>query len=136
LTKIIETKVTIKNGNELWNALTAVSEKFAKKALRAALYAGSEVIRLEIGKRAPKDTGRLEAHIAAKTTISAKQEAGKTQIGPGRSAWYAGFLEFGTRKMAARPFIRPAFDSVKQAALNAFVNKMREIFNEEMSKVK
>ena len=44
------------------------------------------------------------------------------------TAYYAGFVEFGTRKMAARPYMRPAFnqfypelqDAIAAAAANAF----------------
>jgi HK97 gp10 family phage protein len=34
-----------------------------------------------------------------------------------RSLWYWKFVEFGTEKMAARPFIRPAFEAMKMDAL-------------------
>jgi len=37
-----------------------------------------------------------------------------------KGAWYWHFVEFGTVKMPAHPFIRPAFDAVKDEALNEF----------------
>lgn len=135
MTKLIETRVTIKGGEELFQAMTARGEKFAKKGLRAALYAGSEVLRKAIGSFCTaKRTGFLAEHIGAKTTISSKQEAGITQVGPVRKAFYAGWIEFGRKKQSARPFIRPAFDANKDRALDAFTNKLREIFEDEMSK--
>lgn len=39
---------------------------------------------------------------------------------PGSSPGWWWWLEFGTSKIAARPFIRPAFESQKGAALEAF----------------
>ncbi len=41
-------------------------------------------------------------------------------------AYYGRFLEFGTAKMAARPFLRPAFDARSGEALGIFTDKLRE----------
>jgi HK97 gp10 family phage protein len=41
-----------------------------------------------------------------------------------RDAFYWRFLEFGTVKMAARPFMRPAFDVSSQQALSLITNKL------------
>lgn len=42
------------------------------------------------------------------------------------SSLYAVFLEFGTRKMAPRPFVRPALMSEKAEAARDALNKLRE----------
>jgi HK97 gp10 family phage protein len=39
----------------------------------------------------------------------------------GATADYASFNEFGTRRMAAQPFIRPAFDANQQRLLDALL---------------
>jgi len=39
----------------------------------------------------------------------------------GATADYAGYIEFGTRRMAAQPFIRPAFDANQQRLLDAIL---------------
>ena len=36
-----------------------------------------------------------------------------------QDAFYARFVEFGTVKMAARPFLRPAFEAKKGEAVDA-----------------
>jgi HK97 gp10 family phage protein len=41
-------------------------------------------------------------------------------------AFYGRFPEFGTAKMAPMPFMRPAFESQKENALNAFTASLRE----------
>ena len=41
------------------------------------------------------------------------------------TAFYFLFLEFGTEKMRARPFLRPAFEQRKEDALNVIVNEMQ-----------
>jgi HK97 gp10 family phage protein len=43
-----------------------------------------------------------------------------TAVGPDREHFYAQFLEFGTSKYAARPFLRPAWDSTKDQVLADF----------------
>lgn len=43
-----------------------------------------------------------------------------------QDAWYARFVEFGTSKMAARPFMRPAFEAKKGdavAAIKAYLER-------------
>lgn len=46
----------------------------------------------------------------------------------GAYAHYAGFVEFGTRKMAARPYLRPAIEEVKKIALE----RLRKITEEKL----
>ncbi|MEO6659445.1 MAG: HK97-gp10 family putative phage morphogenesis protein [Burkholderiaceae bacterium] len=53
-----------------------------------------------------------------------RQRAGKTYQVDG-NAYYWKFLEFGTEKMKAQPFLRPAFESRKEDALNVIVAELR-----------
>ena len=43
-----------------------------------------------------------------------------------QDAWYWRFVEFGTVKMSARPFLRPAFDMKKNDALTAIKTRLAE----------
>jgi hypothetical protein len=47
----------------------------------------------------------------------------------GFSESYAPFLEFGTYKMAAQPYLRPALDEEKSALLPAVVASTQEAVN-------
>lgn len=49
--------------------------------------------------------------------------------------FYWVFVEFGTSKMAARPFLRPAFEARKVEAVNAAVAKFRERIQAEIEKL-
>lgn len=114
------------------------ADKLVKRGVIAALRAAGEVFRKEISLRAPRsldvthghEPGFLADHIATKVSTSTKQDRGSVKVGPVAKAFWGMFAEFGTRMQHALPFIRPAFESVGPAALEAFVAKMREAFNE------
>ncbi len=60
---------------------------------------------------APQRTGKLRRDIAYTYKITAKNQdiTGYIGVQKGKKrAFYAYFVEYGTRKMAARPFLRPA----------------------------
>lgn len=46
-------------------------------------------------------------------------------VRPGSSPGYWSFLEFGSSKLPARPFMRPAFEASKYAAVGVFMESMR-----------
>jgi HK97 gp10 family phage protein len=48
-----------------------------------------------------------------------------------RTPFYWRFLEFGTIKMAARPFMRPAFDVSSNQAISLITNKLAELIEKE-----
>jgi len=43
-----------------------------------------------------------------------------------KDAWYWWFVENGTSKMAARPFLRPAFEAKKDEAVNVFAEVLKD----------
>jgi len=50
----------------------------------------------------------------------------------GTDTFYARFIEFGTSKMTARPFLRPAIDSKTPAAIDATAAYIRERSDREL----
>lgn len=75
---------------------TAIREASEWTAMEAANRARS---------RAPVRTGRLRGSIQ---TLTASAES-KVQV----TAPYAGYVEFGTRRMRAQPFLRPSVQEVQ-----------------------
>jgi HK97 gp10 family phage protein len=49
-------------------------------------------------------------------------------------AFYWRFLEFGTSKMQARPFLRPAFEAKKEQAANRIKERLRQTLDEIANK--
>jgi HK97 gp10 family phage protein len=114
-------------------------ENFLRKGVREALMAAGLVLQRALQARAPvaedethgHEPGFLRDHIAVTTTISTKYDKGSVKVGPVAKAFWGMFAEFGTRMQAALPWMRPAFEGDGPNALEAFISKLREIFQEE-----
>lgn len=63
-------------------------------------------LRNEAVRRCPVDTGRLRQSIGL-------QKVGEGHYRVGTNVVYAPFVEFGTRRTRAQPFMRPAMEAVK-----------------------
>ena len=90
-----------------------VGDDLNKAVERIALLIEGEAKRL-----CPVRTGRLRASIH-----TGKIEEGVYYVGT--NVYYAPYVEFGTRKMAARPYLRPAAKKVvrlvKMKGIKAFI---------------
>lgn len=89
-----------------------------------ALFAGGEMLVEAAASRAPRFSGDLAKSgyvaIEGKTTYRKKKKYNKQAKVPkggavvGFAAFYARYVEFGTKHKAARPFLRPALDELKE----------------------
>ena len=143
---------------DIEGALDKLSDAVGEKTLRSVGFAGAAVFRDEVALQAPKDTGFLSEQVGVirdtdksdgkivqtylvkvRTSKSKyantkhnvrKDRAGKTYATT--NAFYWRFFEYGTSKMAARPFIRPAFEAKKSEAMQAMKNKLSEKISEAL----
>lgn len=148
--------VKIEGLDELAAALRELPGKVARAGLRASVYAGARVIQEEARLRAPVYTGPVsEGHPppgTLKRSIIMKQireesgdqaqvfyvlvRYGKKYQKQGKSgnlsqdAFYWRFVEFGTARQPARPFLRPAFEAKKMEAVQAIQDKLLERIEE------
>lgn len=136
---------------ELAAALKELGPRVARNALRSAVSNGAALIRDEAKAKAPQSSagdksagqspsGTLKRAIAikrdrdqkdifnAKYSVFVRSNANTKSVKAyGRTdAFYARFLEFGTSKMSARPFLRPAFDQRKADAITAIGARLDE----------
>lgn len=83
-----------------------------QKALREAVHAGAEPIQNLMSALAPRGTPAEPnlSNVVVTDVKSREPMRAAVWIGPSRDAFYAYFVEFGTKHMAAQPFARPAFD--------------------------
>ena len=111
----------------------------AGKAMRPAAQAGAQVFYAEVKQRVPVSA---KPHKSGKKTYSpgtlrkavyqayADKESGDSKatyrVSWNKShAFYGRFLEFGTSKMAAKPFLRPAYDAARAKAMDAVKQRMQ-----------
>ena len=137
---------------ELKNALLKLPEKLGEKVLNGALYAGAKLVVDDAKVKVPVRTGELRRNIRARRATKkqrgdltaavvvgvrrlTKKQIASIRKKKGREnasdAFYWRFLEFGTSKMAARPFLRPAFESRKTAAALLIKDEIRKRIEKE-----
>jgi len=99
-------------------------EAVSDQVLRRALVAAAEPIRAGMAARAPR--GASAPHLAdqmltrplSRAALEAEvDDSAGVEIGPDARFFYGYFWEFGTVKLPARPFARPAFDAHQAEAL-------------------
>jgi HK97 gp10 family phage protein len=134
--------VNVRGLDELEAKLAQMAPKIGRSVIRRGLKAGAQVFLEEMQARAARLTGFLREHIGMKIKMRAEDLAGTAMVGPLKvdypqrqgkrgkgstisAASVARFLEFGTSKMRARPFIRQSFEVKKGAALDAFVSEAK-----------
>lgn len=125
--------VQITGLRELDDALRELAGPAARRAMRKGMRQGANVVRDEAKARAPKDTGNLKKSIR---TRERREEGGwmRYAIEVRRRAFYGRFLEFGTSKMAAKPFLRPAAENKTAEAVERMRDAMGEAVLIEMQK--
>jgi HK97 gp10 family phage protein len=126
--------VKVEGLDQLLKALEELPKELHKGPLRSAVSAGAKIAQDEARRLAPIGEARFIKVNKQKTPIqpgtlrraiyrtrsregsSSVQEMqivgiryGKRYQRRGLDAWYWRFIEFGTRRMPGRPFLRPAF---------------------------
>ena len=153
--------ISIKGFEDFKRQLALLPTRIGRNVLRGAVNAAATAIRQEVVARAPVYTGPVaEGHPPAgtlKKAIYQKQipelssnlyqtfyvgvRSGKRQQAVKRGknvlnldAFYGAFVEFGTSKMSARPFMRPAFETRRDYAIEAMRAYLAERIPRELEK--
>lgn len=98
----------IRGMQELQSKLKRLESGMQARVLKNALTAGALPIQNEAKILAPYETGTLRRSIHTEIVTHGDDRI-VAEIGT--DVDYAPHQEFGTRKMAAHPFLRPAFDT-------------------------
>jgi HK97 gp10 family phage protein len=102
------------------------------------MRAGMKLVQAEAKQLAPFDTGELKSAIKIRAGKTRRGSlAVEVRVGEGDfkgDQYYAAFHEFGTSKMPARPFLRPALDSVGPEARDVAMKAIRDGVEREASK--
>jgi HK97 gp10 family phage protein len=122
------------------------SAAMRKKTVIAGASKALEPMRDTAREFAPKgDTGDLSEGIDISTKLSRRQErinnrsGDKSDVevymGPSAETQYATENEFGTEKMEAQPYMRPAWDMHKRSTLESFAAYMRDAIETTRARV-
>ncbi len=84
----------------------------------ATLRPGAEVLKREMQNRVATDTFQLRGSIDIR-----ERGGGKLEVGPDGDGFYGYFLERGTSKMSAQPWLAPALDAGRARAVAAIARK-------------
>ena len=154
----------IKGLDEIQRKLKSLPDKIGRNAMKRSLRKGANVIRDAARGNAKRlddpDTSESIAKNIAVQSGNRRRErqdggpvmrvgvmGGARDMGkygefkgagkgnPGGDTFYWRFLEFGTSKMAARPFMRPAMATAGGAALDATVAAMQSETDKELAKL-
>lgn len=92
----------------------------AQRLISAGAVSGKNHVPSRPGEPPNYDTGVLSSHIEARRTGPLTAEVAS-------EAPYAAALEFGTSKMAARPYMRPARDNKIEQVRKRFAENMEKL---------
>ncbi|MGF7429586.1 HK97 gp10 family phage protein [Thermoanaerobacterium thermosaccharolyticum] len=101
-------------------------EEASSEILEKAASSAAEVVKDAASKKAPRRTGKLARSMVYKTKEKSKTGV-EIVIGPDKDAFYGLFHEYGTSKMPAHPFLRPALDENGEKIKRTIANKLKSI---------
>lgn len=135
-------RVTVTGDKELARRFDQLSAAMRGKTLERALVAGALIVANDAKRRAPVLTGNLRRSIhvggygaagglesgTTGTDIGGNRStATSAEVLVGTNVEYARYPEFGTSKMAARPFVRPALDENRDAVVREVDEALRDL---------
>ena len=114
-------KVEFEGMDEFMQQLERLGDDVDKHTDEALINAG-KLLQKEVKKRVPVDTGKLRDNIMLSEVKDKTIDVYVDQQGP---AYYGVFLEEGTSKMRARPFMYPAFHNSQFRIRREIVETLR-----------
>lgn len=112
--------------NELISRLNSMGRE-GQQIEEKALKAGAKVVRDAIEEATP--VSALPKNHAKDHIVISEVEDGKVSIGAGKDQFYLQFVEFGTSKQTAQPFMSTAFNRTKDEAKKEMSRVIRNELN-------
>ena len=123
-------KTEIIKGKELAEKFKQAGKEIADK-IDKALYKAGLLVERSAKQIVPVDTGRLRA------SISTRVIPGNAEVGT--RVEYARFVEFGTEKQKAQPYLKPALENnreqIKIILHTVLTDTMNDIFKKGFTRV-
>jgi HK97 gp10 family phage protein len=117
--------IELQGMSQLMRQIEQMGRRIESGVKDKALKEGAEFIQEEIIVNAPERTGKLKENIVVSDVEGDQIHVGPDQQG---TAFYGHFLEFGTSKMSAQPFMAPTLENNKDAVQE----KMADVIKREL----
>ena len=125
---------------KLIETLQTLPKNIQKNVMAGATLAGANVVKEEARNRVRVKTGNLKASIGT----TRRKSKGKNEIvfsvsprkGGKNDGFYGRFIELGTSKMTAKPFLRPALESSQDEVLQRTKEYITNRLPQEVEKAK
>lgn len=101
--------------------LGKAGNRIENKALREA----GDAVKQSIQNQTPTRSGRLKGSIEV-SRVKTKGGIKQVEVGPGPDGYYGKFLEFGTVKMRANPFMSRGYETSKGEAERIIQEEIRK----------
>ena len=101
--------------------LGKAGSRIENKALREA----GDVVKEAIQKETPIRSGKLKESINV-SRVKNKDGAKHVEVGPNKDVFYSRFVEFGTIKMKANPFMARGYEVSKENAMETIEKNLKE----------
>ncbi|OFW68309.1 MAG: hypothetical protein A2Y74_05995 [Actinobacteria bacterium RBG_13_63_9] len=112
-----------------------LSNKAQRAVMRSALKQTGAVVVKAARAKVPVLTGKLKKSI--KSSVSVKEGGlSYVDIGWGKDAFWGLFVEKGTSKRSAHPFLRPALDESHAAILQTFTEALNQQIQKQTAKAR
>lgn len=103
-------------------------EKLGKQGARIenkALREAGDVVKEAIQNETPVRTGTLKNSITV-SRVKTKDGMKQVEVGPDDEGWYGKFVEFGTVKIRANPFMGRGYETSKEKAMDTIAENLRK----------
>lgn len=128
------------NTEALLKALSQFPKNIQNNVLAGAVRAGTKPLVDAARANVPVDTGNLKKSIGINRKRTKDKSTMWFTISPRKGGvndgFYGHMIEFGTSKMTAQPFMRPAFESQDNQSIEATKKYIAERIDKEIEKAK
>ena len=132
---MVEIASDIKGLKDLAKNSDKLKKSFASSTLRTALRNAAAPVRRKARANVPVDEGDLKRAIAINAKVDKKGE-GYADVGFRKEmAFYGGFVELGTSRQQAQPYLRPALDESEGEIKEAFIAAMNKTIGKALGRL-
>lgn len=129
-------KAEVKGADQMRQLLQSFPRRIQRDVINSVAARGATVVKKH-AKKNIKQNGSVKSGTLLKSvkTRKKKKTNGIYYIYTSRDAWYSHFIERGTSKMSANPFMRPAIDENQAEVLREMGIRMAKRMAKESEKM-